>query len=422
MVNNMAKQYINDYNLQVAMTEYRDLYKGGDAVMPNNKCLGYVSQVYDNTSGDGEQIYAIVKDPSLSPEKVPEVTVLFRGSTGIDQLVNNPAEVWNDWGENDILLALRDKVKNHPNFTKNLDHSTGQLKVASKALNQLMKTYTNAKFNLYGHSLGAMNVQYAIANLSESNVQRIKQAYLYNGPDVYGLLNDKQKATVDSIKSRIHSYADPKDIVSMVGRNQSKGSIKSVGIVYYVDSKEQGMTDQHMTYGYQLDENGNIKTISDEREKVFNTTINQMEQYEIVKKKLSAGGYSTNERIFLDSEQAQTISSGLHKAAQIGYETIKEIQNQAHNKAEKLLASTRKVPFGFILSPNEVEEAYRQGGVTKTSIVDDVDTYFQPRTAKAKSLSDDFQALEMNIKNGIQKKLDHDKQLAGDFNQWTHMK
>ncbi len=42
------------------MTEYRDLYKSGDAVMPNNRFLGYVTRVYDNTSGDGERFSAFL--------------------------------------------------------------------------------------------------------------------------------------------------------------------------------------------------------------------------------------------------------------------------------------------------------------------------------------------------------------------------
>ena len=237
------------------------------------------------------------------------------------------------------------------------------------------------------------------------------------------------------MKYRIHNYIDQRDNIPIGFKRDGKGvrvelnSEGAVGIVHHVDSTlNLNPIDQHMWGGYVFNKDGSLKIKEDtsEIESRYSTAQDTVKagkyHYTTIKKKLSTGGYSTNERIFLDSEQAQTISSGLHKAAHIGYETIKGIQNQAHNKAEKLLASTRKVPFGFILSPNEVEEAYQQGGVTKTSIVDDVDTYFQSRTAKAKSLSDDFQALETNIKNGIQKKLDHDKQLAGDFNQWTHMK
>ena len=95
----MEQEYINDYHLQIAMTEYRDLFKGGEAVTPNNEILGTVTQVYDNTghvtlppgvkelealrgsvtgrtmetvSGDGEQVYAVVKNPDEKAEDVQE--------------------------------------------------------------------------------------------------------------------------------------------------------------------------------------------------------------------------------------------------------------------------------------------------------------------------------------------------------------
>ena len=68
----MDQEYINDYHLQIAMTEYRDLFKGGEAVTPNNEILGTVTQVYDNTTGAGEQVYAVVKNPDEKADKVQE--------------------------------------------------------------------------------------------------------------------------------------------------------------------------------------------------------------------------------------------------------------------------------------------------------------------------------------------------------------
>ena len=95
----MTEEYVSEVNLQTAMTEYRDLFKGGEAVTPNNEILGTVTQVYDNTghvtlppgvkelealtgnitgrtmeslSGAGEQVYAVVKNPDEKADKVQE--------------------------------------------------------------------------------------------------------------------------------------------------------------------------------------------------------------------------------------------------------------------------------------------------------------------------------------------------------------
>ena len=73
----MEKEYINDYHLQIAMTEYRDLFKDGEAVTPNNDILGTVTQVYNNTTGAGEQVYAVVKNPNEKAEDVQKVKVCF---------------------------------------------------------------------------------------------------------------------------------------------------------------------------------------------------------------------------------------------------------------------------------------------------------------------------------------------------------
>lgn len=55
----MSKKYINESNLQTAMTEYQsDIGRIGNRVQTERgKTVGYVTRVYDNTSGDGERIY-----------------------------------------------------------------------------------------------------------------------------------------------------------------------------------------------------------------------------------------------------------------------------------------------------------------------------------------------------------------------------
>ena len=51
------KRYVNEDNLQIAMTEYKELSVGKDVLTQYNENIGTVTCVYDNTSGDGEQVY-----------------------------------------------------------------------------------------------------------------------------------------------------------------------------------------------------------------------------------------------------------------------------------------------------------------------------------------------------------------------------
>ena len=57
----MTKQYVNEDNLQIAMTEYRnDMVVGREVYDQYKKEVGTVSRVYDNTSGDGERFSAFL--------------------------------------------------------------------------------------------------------------------------------------------------------------------------------------------------------------------------------------------------------------------------------------------------------------------------------------------------------------------------
>ena len=68
--------------------------------------------------------------------------------------------------------------------------ATGQLEASSDYLKEMMEKYPNAKINIYGHSLGSMDAQYALANVTDYS--RIKSANIYNGPNI--LFNNLQKS------------------------------------------------------------------------------------------------------------------------------------------------------------------------------------------------------------------------------------
>ncbi|MGX9845839.1 hypothetical protein ACR3IL_11355 [Streptococcus iniae] len=157
------KKYIKDDNLQVAMSEYtKNIHVGKIIQDQYDNSIGIVSRVYDNTSHSGEQVYAVVDNPSIPAENVKEVTVLFRGSTSPQEILKEPVDVLLDWGANDIpmatnIWAMRDN--GNP-----FDHSavTSQLKSSSAHLKDIMETYPNAQINIGAHSLGGMNAQYAV--------------------------------------------------------------------------------------------------------------------------------------------------------------------------------------------------------------------------------------------------------------------
>ena len=415
----MTQNYIKENNLQTAMAEYQD-NMGEERTLYDQyeRELGTVTQVYNNTTGAGEQVYAVVKNPNEKADKVQEVTVLFRGSTGPDHFWEETADFWNDWAENDAVIAKRIMLQKDPSYQ---DKSTEQLKASARALKDIMEKYPNAKINVYGHSLGSMDAQYSMAALQADQVKRIQQAYIYNGPDIYRILSPEQRKVVDSIKTRIHNYADPDNPISMVGRDMVKGSIGSVGLVYYVDSTKEDFVNQHMTYGYQLDKNGKIKILSNTSTVIYNDYLLQMDNYTLLKEKLSEGGYTKEEQLFLDSEQAGIAAASISLMSTEGKSIIKSIRDEAVEDARKVFASRRQVPWGFILSPSEMENAYIEGGATYETTIGVIEKLLDPVVDKISQLEKDCIDLETQTKKGIQKKLETDKELAEKFRQWKKL-
>ena len=407
----MTDTYTDYERFQIAKKEYdKELavdkpVEIGDK--DNAKPIGTVRQVIENETGI--KVF-VVESPDHS-----EVSVLYEGSKAPFD------EGWEvDWFENDIPMA-------HSILTGEKG-TTSQLKASADILNDVLVRYPNAKVTVYGHSLGSMNAQYALANVRD--ISRISGAYIYQGPNTYPVLTEEQRQRVDAMKYRIHNYVDDKDMVPIGYPKNRMDSVGVVGIMHHVDSKQQidFIYSQHLWGGYVFNEDGSLKIKNDRSsfEKRYSSGLDKVSSglynYAKAKEALASGGYTSGEEIFLDSEHALTISSGLHEVANAGHEEIRSIVRKAHQKAEKIVESTYQVPFGFILSPTEVATAYSDGGVSRTTILDDLDHYFYPKIKKSEKLAEDFQSLEKQIADGVQKKLEDDKELAGNFKEWMKIK
>ena len=405
----------SDYERKlIAEKEYDNTLKvDNDIYIETRKSsIGTVRQVVENETG--LKVY-VVESPDKS-----EISVLYEGSKEPGK------DGWEvDWKVNDIPMAK--------NIITKKKEVTPQLESAATTLNNVLENYPNAKISVYAHSLGSMNAQYALANVRD--ISRISGAYIYQGPNIYPVLTKEQRQRVDAMKYRIHNYIDQRDTVPIgypkdgPGYKAELNSKNAVGIVHHVDSNfNWDPVAQHMWGGYVFNEDGSLKIKKDSSsfEKRYSSGLDKVSSglysYAKVKEALASGGYTSGEELFLDSEHALTISSGLHEVANAGQEEIRSIVRKAYQKAEKIVASTYQVPFGFILSPTEVATAYSDGGVSRTTIVDDLNHYFYPKIKKAEKLAEDFQSLEKQIADGVQKTLDNDKELAGNFKEWMKFK
>lgn len=213
----------NDYErVKLAQKEYDKLAIEGAVNIPTangtEKTIGIVSKI--NNKSTGEQSY-IITDKYTPPtasisarNQVKELTILYKGSTApskaniMDTKHPEFKDVRNDWLDNDIPTAIQITNGGGPTVTF-------QLKSSAETLKQAMRLYPNAQVYVYGHSLGSMNAQYAIADLDKKDINRISGGFFYQGPNIYSNLTPKQQDTVIAINAldRLFNFVDRKDYV-----------------------------------------------------------------------------------------------------------------------------------------------------------------------------------------------------------------
>ena len=260
--------YSDETNMNIAKEEYKNREPGYILNTEDNEYLGTLSDVNDDRTNNGEQIYTYTRtegsDEIVSPdaplserEKVEEITILYRGSTAPGIGADNE-DARKDWLNNDVPMAEKIMLGEKG--------ATGQLEASSDYLKEMMEKYPNAKINIYGHSLGSMDAQYALANVTDYS--RIKSANIYNGPNIYSTLTEEQKINVSALYDKINNYVDSRDSVGL-GYNKGEGT---VGKTYNFSGESNGINkiDQHMWGGYRFDSDGNLIDEDGKRVKAWN--------------------------------------------------------------------------------------------------------------------------------------------------------
>lgn len=219
---------------RIALTEkaYQEL-QIGDHVTINDKLIGVVTEsIYEK---DGFRAFVIVNQN--------EATVLFKGSYGF--IKGNPTTWRDEWLNTNLPILV--------SLLTHTDEIPSQLKTAARQLNRIISHYRFLHIYLYGHSLGAINAQYALANCRSS--YRIKKAYLYEGTNIWTLLNQKQRQKVEKMRNKIFNYVDIYDPVTL----GLTASHHMVGKLQYIDSVPISPIKQHLFGGYQFDKNGRVR-------------------------------------------------------------------------------------------------------------------------------------------------------------------
>ncbi len=404
-----ASEYATEYAKNFARDQAKDSFNNvvetvEDAILPTSVILppeatpfgSFMKKVLDNPVSNFVQ------------EKASDVVGYFAERTAEEQ-VKFPT----------LIGAAFLKKYNDENGT----FPPPQFKDAAAHLKEVIRKYPNAKIDLYGHSLGSMDIQYALACLTEEEASHIGTVHLYNSPNAYSILTPEQKVRIDSLKYKIYNHIDHKDLVSL--GYQDSGSKESSGIVKHLKTKDLKNTGlQHMMHGYIYDKNGNLilergteaitrKEIIEERMKVYYRLKDKLQK--------TGGGLSSSERIYLDALQARLASDELIRVVDEGLEQAQKSKTQLDTDLEALEKVLQTVPKGFILNLAEVEEAYAQAGATRQTVVTEVREKFDNRLATYQSLSNEFHALNEQVNAGIELLKTKDQEIAGEMNQWEQL-
>ncbi|EAF2115983.1 DUF2974 domain-containing protein [Listeria monocytogenes] len=389
------------------------------SISNREKKIGIVSQTINNKAA-GQQTYIITEKytpPTASHierSKVKEITVLYRGSTaptlasGLTPFHKDSLDVWTDWGVNDIPTAIQ--ITNGGGSTV-----TPQLKTSAETLKQTMKLYPNAQIYVYGHSLGSMNAQYAIADLDKKDIKRISGGFFYQGPNIYSNLTPKQQDTVKAINAldRLFNFVDRKDYVP-IGYGIGDPTI---GHLIEVESKKAGMVEQHMWGGYQFDEDGNVLTDKEGSLRLAKyATAQQLAAINIMRTSFSksGGALSSSEEIFLDAAEGLAITQGMKQTIQGEIKDLKDMFDKAIENAEELwrdtLSDARDI--GSKLSESEILTALALGNATESKIVIDIVQDCEKSLVEATKIEQEYDKLLEQINEAIKSQLKTDQELA----------
>lgn len=267
---------------------------------------------------------------------------------------------------------------------------------------------------LTGHSLGG-NVAQRVAlkyNAPETIVYNAAPLYIPASLSIFSAKNiaaiDRDKASFTGNITRITTQQDPLNNIS-----DRVGGVY-VGKEYVIpDSGGHMMGDLRavagdIKYTIAMDD---IKTNTDQSLKRVQSKKERFKVNDIGT--ASPNGLSKAELIALDSEQALTVASGLSTVSTATTAFIGAEETSAIDKALTVYKSLGDVPFGFLLSSDEVRETYNECNINYGTIVEAVDSHCRTVKKTAKTVATSFTGLEAKIKSGIQQIVEKDTELQG---------
>ncbi|WP_165496187.1 Mbeg1-like protein [Alloscardovia theropitheci] len=331
-----------------------------------------------------------------------QYTVLYQGSKNPFSFTDNAKK---DWIDNDLPIAK--------NISAHKKAVTPQLKSASDELNKIMRDHPRAHFDIYGHSLGSMNAQYALANVADPS--RIDSAHVYEGPNVYNSLTDTQRKNLRKLNNKIHNYIDFKDIV-VQGYDNSLSVVGTLHIVnsHWVNPIEMAEFAQHMWGGYQWNDDGSLATTRPD----FNQMKNIIDEY---RQRHPHEATSAQGKFVMDFVQTQYVGQAL--AADVS--TLHNDMTNLKNRIDSDIFSTINDAINQMkaqlphLSSGEIDAVITNRGLRATQLSLRFEAESEPDMARVELLREKFEDIQTHMNQATQAAMNADTTLSHAINRLT---
>ena len=413
--------YTDEDNVNFAKGEYGN-YKPGKVYYAGKNSTsepaGYVQERFGfnkngspNADYNGAQAYVVTPQNHQNPKNVKEVAVVYQGSDTQFKKADKVYDSAVDWGGNDIPMALE--------IGEYHGELTPQMRSSTQILNDAMKKYPNAKVRVYGHSLGCMDVQAAVASCDHPH--RIETVYGYEGPNIYDELSPKQQRQADKLKNKINLYVDQKDVVG-VGYSLHKhmGQLYNVQSANKFPSSLGAVIKEHMFGGYQFS-NGKLKCNKIDR--TSNTWL------DVADSALGVSEIGIVAACILGA--GSEIDAGVNEINAIASKVISTVQEEGgvlntlitakKELLEKNYTTMKKMArsIGTDLSSGEIESALSEVSATKSNMVTKPEAKFEKSAKEMKSLISKMESYGAKLSSGAESYVSTDNATASDIGSIT---
>ena len=354
-----------------------------------------VLEVLDHENGMQAMAVAPIKNGKVDTK---HIVIAYAGT-----------DEWKDVETDAQMIGLGDteKLTHADSPEDDIIEYDAQSNTALEFADKIKAEYPDSIITTTGHSLGESTAMYVALKMRFNNTG-------FNGPDIHNMISKDEIEYMRKHPEQFINYRNYYDYVGNITGNKTQTAIYlNYGFGIYTHSLSDWEFNKE---GKLIDDYGEaVKTSLKLKQEMFD----KLDNLQNIKTKLAQGGYTENEEIFLDSEQARIISKGVKEISTTAYENIKNIRDKAVAGAEEIWDSTLEVPFGFILSPQEVRAAYMEGGVTYDTTVGQTKRELDPKVEKAKEINENFIELNEKVNKTVDEMLEKDEELKKDFDLWT---